>query len=317
MKQVVYGCLLPALVSCAATTDGTSGSGAGQAQGAADPQGGNAIITAGGAGAGIAGTGGDGAGTPSNQNCSDAAEFVYVLSQSNVLQQFDPSKKQFTSVGSLKCSTGSAEPNSMAVNRDAKAWVNYVTSDFLLGETNGALYLVDTKDGSCVGPRIDLPQGWFRVGMGFSTNEAGSEDETLYVVSILTGGLASINTQTGVLTELGTVGGTPELTGNAKADLFAFFPTSPAGLSQLDKQSGSKLSTKSLDGIGVGVGASSAWAFSFWGGRFYFYTSSGSNSKVSEYDPETGTIDANFMADAGSLIIGAGVSTCAPIAPPK
>jgi hypothetical protein len=59
--------------------------------------------------------------------CSEAAQLVYVLSDANDLYSFRPNLRQFTRIGRLSCPT-SAQPNSMAIDRDAVAWVNYVNN---------------------------------------------------------------------------------------------------------------------------------------------------------------------------------------------
>jgi hypothetical protein len=70
----------------------------------------------------------------------------------------------------------------------------------------------------------------------------------------------------------------------------------------------------------TGVVPPMAWAFSFWGGHFYLYTSqgagTGNGSDVTDYDPVSGSINTSFMKGIGFDIVGAGVSTCAPTAPP-
>ena len=56
--------------------------------------------------------------------------------------------------------------------------------------------------------------------------------------------------------------------------------------------------------------AAAAFAFSFWGGDFYIFTSTGSSSVVTRYDPLAKT--STNVASHPSTIVGAGVSTCAP-----
>jgi hypothetical protein len=62
------------------------------------------------------------------------------------------------------------------------------------------------------------------------------------------------------------------------------------------------------------------YAFSFWGGDFYLYAAPGNNmstfSSVIHYNPSTNSVDPTYVADVGFQIIGAGVSTCAPLKPP-
>jgi hypothetical protein len=59
-----------------------------------------------------------------------------------------------------------------------------------------------------------------------------------------------------------------------------------------------------------------AWAFAFWGGDFWLFTSpTGPTSKVDRYRPSDGTT-TTMIPDTGIKIVGAGVSTCAPVVPP-
>ena len=59
-------------------------------------------------------------------------ELVYVLSTDNNLYINQLSMKQFKLIGQLGCNVPSgATPNSVAVGRNATAWVNYVASDGL------------------------------------------------------------------------------------------------------------------------------------------------------------------------------------------
>src|SRR4051794_28714924 len=65
---------------------------------------------------------------PGGDDCSDAARLVYVLTDANELYSFQPADRRFTRIGTLGCRTN-LQPNSMAVDRSATAWVNYVDTD--------------------------------------------------------------------------------------------------------------------------------------------------------------------------------------------
>ena len=296
---------------------------------------------AGNSGAGNSGTGGTGSttdtgiggnftGTTSgNTNCSAAAELVYVLSTSNELYSFDPGMKVFKMIGTINCNVPSgAQPNSMAVDRDANAWVNYVDSDGF-SDTNGWVYKVSTANASCASSAsVTLPSAsWYRLGMGFSSDTAGGTTETLYVAgtgmqgSANSPGLGKIDLGTFALDPIGQFTGdsklkgqSGELTGTGDARLFGFFTTSPVRVAQLDKSSGAVMSDWPVSGVPT----PSAWAFSFWGGSFYLYTSDGvTNSTVTKFDPTTMTVDTSYVLTAPTIIDGAGVSTCAPLTPPQ
>jgi len=212
------------------------------------------------------------------------------------------------------------QPNSMAVDRSATAWVNYVQGDFF-GDSAGAIFKVNTKDASCEpAPAITLPQGWFRIGMGFSTNGANSNDETLFVTSIggNGGALGRIDMQSNSLVPVGNFSGqfsnqSAELTGTGDGRLYGFFTSSPVQVAELDKNSAASVNSTPLPSVELPT----AWAFSFWGGDFYLYTAALGNSRVNRFRPSDNSVDTNYVTDTGSRIVGAGVSTCAPVKPPN
>jgi hypothetical protein len=285
--------------------DGGSGQGNGAAQGGNGGEGGIIIPPA-----------GSGGGGPID-NCSDAAKLVYVLSDANDLYSFDPPARVFKKIGQLTCQT-IMQPNSMAVDRNAVAWVNYVDNNGF-GDSDGVIYKVSTKDASCdPSPTVKLVPNWYRIGMGFSSNNDGTEGETLFVSGTTGSGLGKINAAN-TLNPIGGFspgafnGASAELTGTGDGRLFGYFTTTPVQVGQIDKASGVVSGGKVITGLAT----PSAWAFSFWGGSFYLYAADFGNSNVTKYDPASGAIDNAYMVDIGFRIVGAGVSTCAPLEPPK
>jgi len=258
-------------------------------------------------------------------NCSEAAQLVYVLSDNSDLYSFRPNLRQFTRIGRLRCPT-TMQPNSMAIDRNAVAWVNFVQSDF--GDSAGAIYRVNTTDATCTGdPPVRMPAGWFRVGMGFSTAGSDTTEEALFVASTGDGlgavsrGLGRYDTASQEIVPIGQFtaalrGQSAELTGTGDGRLFGFFTTTPVQVAQIDKATGAITDARPLPGVET----PQAWAFTFWGGNFYLYTAPsalvGRTSNVTRYRPSDGTVDTGYMRDIGFRIVGAGVSTCAPIAPP-
>lgn len=307
-------CFVPALtLACSASHQATGG----------DPGGGGA----GGGSTGDGAAGGDiftgtdtGTGTGTSADCSEASQYVYVLSDDNDLYSFRPDLKEFTKIGPLGCNTPML-PNSMAIDRDATAWVNYVEGD-LFGDSAGVVFKVSTEDASCApSPSANLPEDWFRMGMGFSTDGQDTEKETLYVTGTGQGfapGLGKLDTATGVLTPIGPFTGSlanqnAELTGTGDGRLFGFFTTTPVEVAELDKNTGAVISSTKLPQVETPT----AWAFSFWGGDFYLYTADVGTSNVTRYRPSDGSVDPQYMVNIGFRIVGAGVSTCAPLEPPK
>jgi hypothetical protein len=259
-----------------------------------------------------AGTGGStGSGTP---GCSAEAQLVYVFSIENEIYSFDPPSKTFTPVATPDCQAGGT-PNSMAIDRNLVAWLNYI----------GGIYTFDLKKKSGCQLAVSLPSGFQQVGMGFASDSPGSTSETLYIDGIGGGGLAKIDMSTKQVVKIGAfsndnnlLGQSCELTGTGDARLFGYFTTFPnVRVAELDKTNGSVLSDHEL----TGVSPPSDWAFTFWGGDFYLYaapgTNSTGNSSVIHYNPTTQAVDKTYVSDVGFAIIGAGVSTCAPLKPPS
>ena len=282
-------------------TPGPTGSGGGFSDGGSGTIGGNDPNTMGGAG--------------NQSGCSDAAKLVYVVDDSNELFSYDPGASKFAKIGDLNCPAGSETPNSMAVDRSGTAWVNF---------SEGSLFKVSTADASCQATTYQKQQGGFiRFGMAFANDSASTDKETLYVVGIegVNGGkgLAKIDLNSMTLTKIGDFSGDlqgqgAELTGTGDGRLYGFFTTEPsATLAQIDKGTGATSGETPLDGVNTGT----AWAFSFWGGDFWFYTSSGAPSTVTRKQTSTNGSLSTAVQDVGGFqIVGAGVSTCAPTTPP-
>jgi hypothetical protein len=261
--------------------------------------------------------GDSGSGDGNTNGCSDAAKLVYVVSDDGVLHSFNPATLQFTTIGTINCPNNFAQPNSMAVSRDAVAYVNM---------SDGTLWKVSTADASCSATGYQLGQQSRRIrGMGFSTDSAQGTTETLYTCTandqtFTGGGLASISIPGFKLTPIGDytsglAGNECELTGTGNAELFGFFATiSPPKLAQITKTSGATPSPITLTGVNTTL----SYAFSFWGGDFWFYTQgNGVGSTVTHYKYATDKSYSDAVQDTGFVIVGAGVSTCAPTTPPN
>src|SRR5262249_21532829 len=116
------------------------------------------------------------------------------------------------------------------------------------------------------------------------------------------------------VTALGSVSmGWPELTGTGDAQLWGFFPseTGIPRIAQLDKASGSDNAHHDLNMLS---GRPSDWAFAFWGDAFYVFLRRAAETSTIVYNVRrsTGAL-STFDTTPGYIIVGAGVSTCAPI----
>ena len=250
---------------------------------------------------------GDGNGQ-SSDGCSDEAKSVYVVDQNNTLSRFNPPTKTFMDLGKLACPAAlGATPFSMGIDRTALAWVLY---------SSGELFRVDTTSLNCTKSAWAAPTNLRQFGMGFSTDAAGGNVDTLFIAggtgpSQPTSQLAKLSTATFQAQPVGTVTGWPELTGTGNAELWGFFPdaTSPR-IAKLDKATGAAQTTFPLSIAGT----PRAWAFAFWGGDFWVFLMKGSETSTTiyQYDAATG-MPKSMVQAGGRTIVGAGVSTCAPV----
>ena len=111
-----------------------------------------------------------------------------------------------------------------------------------------------------------------------------------------------------------------EVTGTGDGRLFGFFvdtmDASKTSVAEVDKTT-----AKTLSNTKQNLPTINAWAFAFWGGSFYLFNGTGSSpSRVHKYTPATPSAPATttqVVADAGYRIVGAGVSTCAPLVEPQ
>jgi hypothetical protein len=282
--------------------------------------------------------GGDGAiDQPPPDNCSEAAKLVYLVADNGHMLSFDPktSPPTLTDLGALNsCPVAAGEqPFSMGVDRNAIAWVLAAKSDPLTGtQTGSGLYRVDINNGlQCSKSAMAMNQQGFNLfGMGFVTNSQGSTLDTLHVAggdgpgSGVGSRLGTVDMTSFVVTPGNTLTGWPELTGNSKAELWGFYPdaTSPK-IAKIDKASGAESPIYPLASL---AGEPRAWAFAFWGGDFWVFLQKGlSETQTTVYQvaggangPPAGQVVNQWLTSAlqgGSAftVVGAGVSTCAPI----
>lgn len=254
-----------------------------------------------------------------NEFCPPEARPVYVVEAEledpfaqGKLVRWNAVEQTFTEIGELDCPTFEGNtPFSMSVDRDGVAWVLYQSGD---------VFNVSTTDASCTSTSFQAGQRGFEVfGMGFVLNSPNTQAETLYIaggrpsdIGAGTARLGYLDTETLQIEELASVNGWPEMSGTAAAELWAFFPQgSPPRVASINPTSGEELSSFPVENID---GQPNAWAFAHWGGNFYlFYKSqTDASSRVFELDGETGNVE-EIVPDSGRYIVGAGVSTCAPL----
>lgn len=246
----------------------------------------------------------------SGDGCSQDAKLVYVIDQFNArLSQFDPATKTFTDLGSLSCPTQpGATPFSMSVARDAHAWVLY---------NSGELFDVTIQGLACTKMAWSSPNNLKVFGMGFSSDQPGGDAETLYINGGLTQTqasftLAAVNPNDMSTMVLGPEPALAEMTGNGNAELWGFYPTgTTAKVIRFDKATGTPAMTFDEPSL---AGTMTGYAFAHWGGDYWVFLIKNSEASTTVYqvDGATGAITSTTPT-TGRVIVGAGVSTCAPV----
>ncbi|HEY5952400.1 MAG TPA: hypothetical protein VIV40_43175 [Kofleriaceae bacterium] len=281
-------------------------------------------------GSGGDGGSGSGSGSGNQDGCSDAAKLVYVVDSNDTFSKFDPATKTFTDIGQLNCPTSGGQPFSMGVDRNATAYVLYSGVNPITGDvTSTEIFKVDTTQAGlpCTKTTFAGTADFKQFGMGFSTDTAMGSTDTLFIagspgVGTGTTKLGKLDVGTMQVTPVGSITGDPELTGTGSAELWAFFPSDTTGatdpkVGKLDKATGTLSTPYTLTAL---KGIPNAWAFAFWGGDYWVFLAKSTSGPlptpgktiVYQVDGMNGSIKGmtNTMT---RTIVGAGVSTCAPV----
>jgi len=242
--------------------------------------------------------------------CVPGTQYVFVFGEDDTLYRFFPPTLSFEEVGQLSCPDAQGTPNSMAVERGGRAWLNF---------TDGSLFTYDTGTGACAATSFAIGQNGFQTfGMGFSSDIAGTAQETLYVSSGESARLGSIDRTTLVLTSVGpyaglvtdaNLTGRAEMSGTGEGRLFGMFEGSPFVVSEIDKTDAAIISSARQNGVG-NPNEGNNFAFAQWGGNFWLFVGQGGATSIYKYDPVAQM--TTQVSLTGIEIVGAGVSTCVP-----
>ena len=256
--------------------------------------------------------------------CSEATQFVYVLSAEGEIHRFSPEVLSFERIGRPSCLPDGVGMFSMAVDRYARAFV------LALDEH---VYRVDLATGACEPTpvdRSDVGLGFRHFGMAYVADPASLEGESLFVrESWVTSDvfglgaekdpgsrrLATLDPRTARFDLRGTGEGVDaDLTGTGDGRLYGFFlqGEGAAEVGQLDTTTGALGSRWTLPGVEITGG----WALAAWGGDLWLFSSDpGETARARRFRPSLGVVDI-VSAPAGFHVVGAGVSTCAPTETP-
>ncbi|WAS99393.1 hypothetical protein [Nannocystis punicea] len=243
---------------------------------------------------------------------------IFVLSKTAQLWKYFPQTHDFELLGPADCGLAPST-FSMGVDREGFAWVQY--SDMKLRK-------IDVTDTSqCSDPGfVPMQNGIENFGMAFVSNSADDKCDRIYgnhYNGVANGDMVSeffsVDPDTLLVVPQGLSDyGLAEVTGTGDGRAFLFAGPDPSSLVEVDKATGATLEVTPLPGVKTGGG----FAFAFFGGDFYFFTDkeSDSTSEVTHLDYDdsdnNGVQDLKVVVeDAPLRIVGAGVSTCAPLIP--
>ena len=124
--------------------------------------------------------------------------------------------------------------------------------------------------------------------------------------------LATLNTGSMSAASVGSVHGDPELTGNSNGELWGFFPDPSAPrVEKINKTNGTAATTFPETSL---AGTPQAWAFAFWGGDYWIFLMKDSELATTVYQVDgTSGMIVGMTPTNTRTIVGAGVSTCAPV----
>ena len=198
----------------------------------------------------------------------------------------------------------------MAVDRGGIAWLGY---------HNGKVHRASIIDGKCAAAGSVPRNAPTTFGMGFVSDGPKATTEKLFVAGARgkSKELATLDTSTTPaswkpVATIPLAEQHPELTGTGDGRLFAYFPSPGRGFVQeLDRTTAKPTGEKwKLEGEPDAV--VSSYAFAHWGGVFYVFSTADGNSTVHAIHMKTGKQEL-VQQHVPHIIVGAGVSTCAPL----
>jgi hypothetical protein len=272
-------------------------------------------------------------------DCNDNVRPIYVLNRETLpgtIHRFDPGSLTFTEVLVPACPDSSGwEVASMAIDRAYHAWIRWSrrVEDKLENRLDRVNLATGTCDANYAAPPIAAG-----LGMAFVSDSSMSAAEHIFFVDASTnlyrlGDSEPIGHFYDFQPGQGTQFSGLELTGTGEGRLFTMimnwsfewdhpctaenpcYPT--VHLGEFNKVNGTAISNievPDVKALGISPGG---LAFAHWGGHFWFFISKDFGpTLVYDYDPLTNkTLLARSDGPAG--IVGAGVSTCAPLEFPK
>jgi hypothetical protein len=244
-----------------------------------------------------------------NSNCTPASQLIYTVDLNGMFSAFHPDTLTFVDIGVLSCPTSGGNPSSpydMTIDQHGVAWVLY---------GDGELFRVETASAVCAATSFQIgQQGFVTFGMG-SVFDLATGQDTLYItgIGISPQALGTISFPDLTVSVVGPLSiGSADPTGTGDGELWAFVPsqlspTNVATLAQIDPSTAAILSSTQYPTLSQSRPTS--WAMKFYGGYFWVFL----GSAVYAVDRATLTPTIAIPEGNGRNIVGAGVSTCAPV----
>lgn len=251
----------------------------------------------------------------------DAGKYIFLTTLDNDLMRFDPRTLAIDPVTKLNCkATAGAVPVAFAVDRQSVAWINY---------SDGTLHKLDMGKLDCQKTTYaPKQQGWQKFAMTFNNDPSAPDGESLVVADLTlndasvdnpVNGLGKIDTSTLKLSVIGDFDGPftkqrPLITGRGDGRLFAIFIDSDLprrSVTEIDPSS-----AKVLSSTVVPLPRALYGSFAHWGGSYYYFFSPDefTSSSIARFTPGKGA--KIIVKDAGRILYGSSVSTCAPTESP-
>jgi hypothetical protein len=266
---------------------------------------------------------------PGECPCVGTGEGIYLLSDTGVLWTFDPDTLEFEELGAVECPT-TGWPTAMAVDRQGGALLAYVVDPVGAGvPPTIETFAIELGDPSaCEAAVLPLPDDRMLAGTGYASASAADPCDDLYLFARSavddapgTSAIARVDDD-GNWVELGAAPWmSAQLSGTGDGRLFAFaFAAGDEGnfgeasLVELDKNDAAV-----VEAVDVPQGSDGdSMAFAFWGGDAWFFTDGWHDTSVVrrlDHDGSDGGGTSVVVDETPMRIMGAGVSTCAPIGP--
>jgi hypothetical protein len=244
-----------------------------------------------------------------NTVCTAAGQFIYTVDTDGRFSRFDPRTLSYVDIAQLNCPT-LATPFSMNVDQEGSAWI-------IFGDGN--LFRVDTATGACRATSyVPNQNGFSTFGMG-SVFNAQTGTDTLYVSEFknLNSRLGSISFPGLTVSTIGPLAmNNTELAGTGDGQLWGFTPANPGmtpELARIDTATGVVVERHNMQAIN----SSGGWAIKFFAGAFYVFIGADvwkvERSSLNPAQSLPTSPPQKVLTSPGREIVGAGISTCAPV----